>query len=71
MAKYKVIETFKGLKEDKFFETGEEIELTVKRAEEINQNTKRDYDVTVLERLDEQAPADEKSTKTTETEKKD
>lgn len=35
MAKFKVLKKFNGKKEDKIFKAGEVVELTVKRAKEI------------------------------------
>lgn len=56
MAKYKVLKNFKGLKEKKRFKAGEEIDLTVKRADEIVQNIEDNFGVTdVLERIEEKA----------------
>ena len=43
MAKFKASHDFKGKKEKKVFEANKEIELTIKRAEEIQKNIQRDY----------------------------
>ena len=40
MAKFKVLKRFKGIKEDKVFSKGQEIELTNARAKEINEKLK-------------------------------
>lgn len=53
MAKYKALIKFKGTKEKKTFEKGEEFEMTVKRSDEVQKNIKDKYGVDdVLERLD-------------------
>lgn len=55
MAKYKANIKFEGLEEKKVFEAGEEFEMTVKRAEELQKNIDEKYKGkfgTVLERLD-------------------
>lgn len=52
MAKYKVVHQFKNKETKKWHEVNEEVELTVKRAEEINKAMKeRDVELTV-ERID-------------------
>ena len=52
MAKYKVVNQFKNKDTKKWHEVDEEIELTVKRADEINKAMKeRNVDLTV-ERID-------------------
>ena len=52
MAKYKVVSPFKNKETKKSHEVNEEIELTVKRADEINKAMKkRGVDLTV-ERID-------------------
>lgn len=40
MAKFKVLKKFRGIKEERLFEVGEEVELTKKRADEINKKLK-------------------------------
>lgn len=40
MAKYKVLKKFKGIKENKVYEVGQEIELTDERSKEINKKLK-------------------------------
>ena len=61
MAKFKVAKSnFKGLEEGKIFEVKDEIELTVKRADEINAKLEKEYGIKGnLVRLDE--PKEEKS----------
>lgn len=51
MAKYKVIQRFKGLEENQVYEEGQEIELTVKRADEIIANLSKHKGV-FIERVD-------------------
>lgn len=52
MAKYKVVSPFKNKETKKWHEVNEEIELTVKRADEINKAMKeRNVELTV-ERID-------------------
>lgn len=52
MAKYKVVSPFKNKETKKWHEVNEEIELTVKRADEINKAMKeRNIELTV-ERID-------------------
>ena len=52
MAKYKVVSPFKNKETKKWHELNEEIELTVKRADEINKAMKeRNVELTV-ERID-------------------
>lgn len=60
MAKFKVSKSnFKGLEEGKIFEVKDVIELTVKRADEINAKLEKEYGIKGnLVRLDE--PKDEK-----------
>lgn len=55
MAKFKVAKSdFKGLEEGKIFKVKDEIELTVKRADEINAKLEKDYGIKGnLVRLDE------------------
>lgn len=53
MAKYKALIKFKGTKEKKTFEKGEEFEMTVKRSDEVQKNIKEKYGIDeVMERLD-------------------
>lgn len=55
MAKYKANIKFEGLEEKKTFKAGEEFEMTVKRAEELQKNIDERYKGkhgTVLERID-------------------
>ena len=52
MAKYKALIKFKGLKENKTFEPNEEIDMTVKRAEEINKAIEKSHSVKALERIE-------------------
>ena len=40
MAKFKVLKRFKGIKENKVYEVGQEIELTDERSKEINKKLK-------------------------------
>lgn len=69
MARYKADVTFKGIEEKKTFAAGEEFEMTVKRADEIQKNIKDNYDIEVkFERLDkpETRKTDEKPEEETE-----
>ena len=52
MAKYKALIKFKGLKEERIFEPDEEIEMTVKRAEEINKAIEESHKKIALERIE-------------------
>ena len=53
MANFKVLKDFRGIREDKDFKAGEVIELTVKRAEEIESNIKENFNVEgYLERVE-------------------
>ena len=52
MAKYKSLIRFKGIKEERIFEPNEEIEMTVKRAEEINKAIEKSHNKTALERIE-------------------
>ena len=52
MAKYKSLIRFKGIKEERIFEPNEEIEMTVKRAEEINKTIEKSHNRTALERIE-------------------
>ena len=52
MAKYKSLIKFKGIKEERIFEPNEEINMTVKRAEEINKAIEKSHNKTALERIE-------------------
>ena len=52
MAKYKSLIRFKGIKEERIFEPNEEIEMTVKRADEINRAIEESHQKTALERIE-------------------
>ena len=52
MAKFKALIKFNGLKENKTFEPNEEIEMTVKRADEINKAIEKSHNKTALERIE-------------------
>ena len=52
MAKFKALIRFKGIKEERIFEANEEIEMTVKRAEEINKAIEASHNKTALERIE-------------------
>ena len=52
MAKFKALIKFKGIKEERIFEPDEEIEMTVKRAEEINKAIEESHNQTALERIE-------------------
>ena len=52
MAKYKSLIKFKGIKEERTFEPDEEIEMTVKRAEEINKAIEKSNNKVALERIE-------------------
>lgn len=58
MAKFKADIKFRGIKENKEFEKNEEFEMTVKRAEEIEANIKKEHkDIErVMTRLDKEDP---------------
>lgn len=60
MAKFKADITFHGIKENKDFDKNEEFEMTVKRAEEIEANIKKEHkDIEkVMTRLDKEDPED-------------
>lgn len=60
MAKFKADIKFRGIKENKEFEKNEEFEMTVKRAEEIEANIKKEHkDIEkVMTRLDKEDPED-------------
>lgn len=51
MAQYKVLEVFKDKDTQEIYKVGQEVELTVKRATEIEKNLK-EYDKQFLERID-------------------
>lgn len=64
MAKYKANIKFEGIEEKKVFEAGEEFEMTVKRAEELQKNIDDKYKGkfgTVLERIDDDKKDDDKA----------
>ena len=52
MAKYKSLIKFKGIKEERIFEPDEEIDMTVKRAEEINKAIEASHNKIALERIE-------------------
>ena len=52
MAKYKALIKFKGIKEECTFEPNEEIDMTVKRAEEINKAIEKSHNKLALERIE-------------------
>ena len=52
MAKYKVVSPFKNKETKKWHEFNEEIELTVKRADEINKAMKKRNVELTVERID-------------------
>ena len=52
MAKYKSLIKFKGIKEERIFEPDEEIDMTVKRADEINKAIEESHQKTALERIE-------------------
>lgn len=61
MAKFKADIKFRGIKEGKTFEKSEEFEMTVKRADEIQANIKKDYDINqVMTRIDKEDSGDNK-----------
>ena len=51
MAQYKVLEIFKDKDTQEVYKVGQEVELTVKRATEIEKNLK-EHDKQFLERID-------------------
>lgn len=51
MAQYKILEIFKDKDTQEVYRVGQEVELTVKRATEIEKNLK-EYDKQFLERID-------------------
>ncbi|GEL67248.1 hypothetical protein [Marinilactibacillus psychrotolerans] len=59
MAQFKSPIKFKGIKEGKVFAANEPFEMSIKRAEEIQENVKKEYDIDLnFERLDK--PGEEK-----------
>jgi len=52
LAKYKALIKFKGLKEERIFEPNEKIEMTVKRADEINKAIEKSHNKLALERIE-------------------
>lgn len=56
MAKFKANIRFRGIEENKVFEKNEEFEMTVKRAEEIEANIKKEHPEikSVLTRIEEE-----------------
>lgn len=55
--KFKALIDFKGIKEEKNFKKGDEIELTEKRANEICENIKNNFNINeVLEKVVEEKP---------------
>ena len=52
MAKYKTLIKFKGIKEERTFEPNDEVEMTVKRADEINKAIEESHKKTALERIE-------------------
>ena len=52
MAKYKALIKFKGIKEERIFEANEEIEMTVKRADEINKAIEKSHNQIALKRIE-------------------
>lgn len=70
MALYKVNKPYRDLELGKLLKTGEEVEMTVKRAEEVTKSLKdRGHGDDFLERLDNKK-AEEKKEKPKKTEKK-
>lgn len=63
MAKFKADIKFRGIEENKEFEKNEEFEMTVKRAEEIEANIKKEHkDIEkVMTRLDKEKPEDKEN----------
>jgi len=55
MVKYVATRKFKGLKEDRLFEVGEEFEMTIKRSDEVLSNIQKEYPEIdeVMKRVDE------------------
>jgi len=52
LAKYKALIRFKGIKEERIFEPNEEIDMTVKRADEINKAIEASHNKLALERIE-------------------
>ena len=57
MAKYKVMKEFRDIKTNAIYKENQEIEMTVKRADEAIKNLKK-YDGEFLERIDNKEPED-------------
>lgn len=53
MAKYKVLKKFKDIKTKEVYKEGQEVEMTVKRADEAIKNLKK-WDEEFLERVEEE-----------------
>lgn len=53
MAKYKVLKKFKDIETNEIYEPGQEIEMTVKRANEAIKNLKK-WDGEFLERIEDE-----------------
>lgn len=55
MVKYIATRKFKGLKEERIFEVGEEFEMTIKRSDEVLSNIQKEYPEIdeVMKRVDE------------------
>lgn len=55
MVKYVATRKFRGLKEDRIFEVGEEFEMTIKRSDEVLSNIQKEYPEIdeVMKRVDE------------------
>lgn len=62
MAKYKVLRTFKDKYTKEVYKEGQEIEMTVKRADEAAENLKK-WDGDFLERIDDKEDDPEKDKK--------
>jgi len=52
LAKHKALIRFKGIKEERIFEPNEEIDMTVKRADEINKAIEKSHNKLALERIE-------------------
>lgn len=73
MAKYKASIKFEGIEEKKVFEAGEEFEMNVKRADELQKNIDKKYDGkygVVFERIDNKDDEEVDEDKKDETETK-
>lgn len=57
MARYKVLNKFKDLQENETYEVGQEIEMTVKRADEVVENLSK-HNKKFLERIDDKKEGD-------------